>query len=252
VTAPHFFVSSLADVQPGGSVRLSSEDSRHALRSLRLRPGEDVTLADGSGWFARGGIRANDGALAVVEVLELEFAEQPSPRVLVAMAPPKSDRLAWAVQKLAEVGVDELLLLADTERAVRRPKQGDRERIAEGRLQRVAREAAMQSRRRFVMDVGWTTLEQATDPATGRVFLLWEGATEPLGWDPADGSADLVRVVVGPEGGFSEVEVEQAAVAGVRPVSLGPAILRTETAALAGAILVLGRLGRLGRLGWLG
>jgi 16S rRNA (uracil1498-N3)-methyltransferase len=191
-------------------------------------------------------MRAPDGDLAVVEVLELEFAEQASPRVIVAMAPPKGDRLAWAVQKLAEVGVDELLLLADAERAVRRPKRGDRERIAEGRLQRIAREAAMQSRRRFVMEVGWTALEEAVQGAAGPTLLLWEGATDPLHAQPLGDAAEAIRLVVGPEGGFSEVEVEQATVAGASPVSLGPAILRTETAALAASVLVLGRLGRLG------
>jgi 16S rRNA (uracil1498-N3)-methyltransferase len=245
VTAPHFFVSTLGDVEPGGTVRLSPSDSRHALRSLRLRPGEDVSLADGSGWFARGGMRTADGDLAVVEILELEFAEQPSPRVIVAMAPPKGDRLAWAVQKLAEVGVDELLLLADTERAVRRPKRGDRERGAEGRFQRIAREAAMQSRRRFVMTVGWTSYEDAVDSG-GPVLVLWEGATASLGAEEIAHSAEAVGLVIGPEGGFSEVEVEQATVAGARLVSLGRAILRTETAALAASVLLLGRLGRLG------
>ncbi len=247
MTAPHFFVSTgLGDVAPGGTVRLSPEDSRHALRSLRLRAGEVVTLADGSGWFARGGMRAAEGDLAVVEVLELEFEPQAPPRVVVAMAPPKGERLAWVVQKLAEIGVDELLMLADAERTVRRPKRTDRERIAGGRLRRIAREAAMQSRRRFVMDVGWTTLEEAFEPAGGPVLMLWEGAIEPLRMERIDGTAETVRLVVGPEGGFSEIEVEEAIAAGARPVSLGRAILRTETAALAGSVLVLGSLGRLG------
>jgi 16S rRNA (uracil1498-N3)-methyltransferase len=246
VTAPHFFVSTLGDVGSGGTVQLSPEDSRHALRSLRLRPGEDVSLADGSGRFARGGILRDEDGIAVVEVLELESVEQPAPRVVVAMAPPKGDRLAWAVQKLAEVGVDDLLLVADAQRAIRRPSRGDRERVAEGRLERIAREAAMQSRRPFVMSVGWTSLEEAIAPASGPVLLLWEGSAEPLGTERLDTSLEEVRLVIGPEGGFSEVEVELATVAGARPVSLGPAILRTETAALAGAVLVLGRLGRLG------
>src|SRR5262249_27421377 len=125
--------------------------------------------------------------------------------------------------------------------------RGERERVADGRLQRIAREAAMQSRRRFVMDVGWITLEEAVASTGGPVLLLWEGATEPLRRaEPIDAAAEVVRLVVGPEGGFSEVEVELATVAGARTVSLGPGILRTETAALAGAVLVLGHLSRLG------
>jgi 16S rRNA (uracil1498-N3)-methyltransferase len=250
VTAHHFFVSGLADVAAGGTVELSAEDSRHALRSLRLRPGEDVSLADGSGLYARARLVRDESGRAVFEVMEVESRPQPRPALTVAMAPPKGDRLAWSVQKLAEVGVDELLLMAGTERAVRRPdpEQGGG---LDRRLARVAREAAMQSRRPFVMPVGWTTLEEATAPAGGPAVLLWEGATVPLreAMDAARESRpvpDAIRLVVGPEGGFSDVEIEAATVAGARIASLGPGILRTETAALVAAALALDHLGRLG------
>ena len=251
MTAPHFFVEDLTGVAAGDTVTLSGPDSRHALRALRLRPGEPVTVADGAGWFVRGAlVGEKDGGLAAIEAFEVESLSVPSPAVTVAMAPPKGDRLAWAVQKLAEIGVDVLLLLRGSDRAVRRAS-ADREATQRERLQRIAREAAMQSRRPFVMDVGFSALDDVllSDTPIEAVLLLWEGATLPLGQalpGPSDPMPGAVRLVVGPEGGFSEAELDLAASAGAQPVSLGGGILRTETAALVSAAVTLSAFGRLG------
>jgi 16S rRNA (uracil1498-N3)-methyltransferase len=259
VTVPHFFVEHLRDVEPGATVALSPEDSRHALRALRLRTGEAVTLADGVGGFARGRIATVAGdataagaggarrraAAARVEVLELEVRSPASPRIVVTMAAPKGDRMAWATQKLTEVGVDELVLLEDADRAVR--AAGDHGAALPERLRRIAREAAMQSRRPFVMDISEAGFEQALEPDEGPLLMLWEGAAEPLRAAlEATPSPARVRLLIGPEGSFSEAEVDRAGAAGARLVSMGPGILRTETAALAGAIIALSVYGRLG------
>jgi 16S rRNA (uracil1498-N3)-methyltransferase len=254
VTAPHFFVDGLADAEPGAILDLSPQDSRHALRSLRLRPGEDVTLADGSGRFARGRMLApRTGSrerlqLAPVEVLEVETLPPPSPTVIVAMAPPKGDRLAWAVQKLAEIGVDQLDLLHDAERAVR-AVEADAGHALFDRMRTIAREAAMQSRRPSVMEVMPAAFDEELQRSQPRrvVLVLWEGATRSLRDALAEVPAsDEIRLVVGPEGSFSQAEMDRVRVAGVEPVSLGRGILRTETAAVAGAVLALGAFGRLG------
>jgi 16S rRNA (uracil1498-N3)-methyltransferase len=256
VTAPHFFVEHLAGVEPGHVAELSPADSRHALRALRLRPGEDVTLADGAGWFARGRMVPAPGrggdrrSVASVEVLEVEARAQPSPAVTVVMAPPKGDRLAWAVQKLAEVGSDRLVLVTDAERAVREVG-GERGRALLERLRAIAREAAMQSRRPFVMEIAESGLDAVLEgvSARGPVLMLWEGATEPLGEAlPSLRAAapDAILLLVGPEGSFAQSEIDRAQVAGAHLVSLGPSILRTETAALAAAAIVLSAFGRLG------
>jgi 16S rRNA (uracil1498-N3)-methyltransferase len=249
VTAPHFFVEHLDALGSDGIILLSAPDSRHALRVLRLRPGSDVTLADGGGRFARGRVDGERDRLAAIEVLEVETRQEPVPRVTVAAAPPKGDRLAWAVQKLAEIGVDEVDLVRGAERAVRTPR-GDREQARGDRLRRIAREAAMQSRRPFVMEVGEVSIDAALSGAAPDepVLMLWEGASRPMrpALDAVPEAATAVRILVGPEGGFSGSEVDRARAAGAAILSLGPAILRTETAALVGATLVLARFGRLG------
>lgn len=242
MTAPHFFVDLLEG--PGTTVTLSPEDSRHALRSLRLQPGEEISLADGAGTVGRGRlVEAGDGR-AEIRVEEAHRVVRRPPIVSVALAPPKGDRLSWAVQKLAEIGADEVVLM-QTGRSVRSWDDERADRAAE-RLRVVAREAAMQSRQPFVMEVVPAVPFQDAFPPRGAVgILLWAGAQVRLA-QTLPGEANGVRVLVGPEGGFSQEEIDTAREAGMLDASLGSSILRTETAALVGTALVLARYGRLG------
>jgi 16S rRNA (uracil1498-N3)-methyltransferase len=242
VTAPHFFVELLKG--PETIVSLSPPDSRHALRSLRLQPGEEVSLADGAGTVGRGRLAGEEDELAVVRVEEIHRVVRRPPIVSVALAAPKGDRLSWAVQKLAEVGTDEVVLL-EAGRSVRTWGEGRADRAVE-RLRTVAREAAMQSRQPFVMEVTPPVPFQEAYPSSPALgVLLWAGANAGLDKALPD-QATGVRLFVGPEGGFSEQEIDAAKEAGLVEASLGPSILRTETAALVGATLVLARYGRLG------
>jgi 16S rRNA (uracil1498-N3)-methyltransferase len=241
VTAPHFFVEMLKG--PDSTVSLAPADSRHALRSLRLQPGEEVSLADGAGTVARGRLVGEEDGLARIRVEEVHRAVRRPPIVSVALAPPKGDRLSWAVQKLAEIGADEVVLM-ETGRSVR-TWDDDRADRAADRLRTVAREAAMQSRQPFVMEVTPAMPFQDAFPPGGVGIVLWAGAETRLSHILPD-DASGVRILVGPEGGFSQEEIDTAREAGVLEASLGPAILRTETAAFVGAALVLARYGRLG------
>ena len=240
MSAPHFFVDPPLEQQ----ALLSPEDTRHALRSLRLRPGDEVTLGDDMGAVARGRVRGEQSGRAIIEVLSVTREEPGVPRLSVLLSPPKGERLAWATQKLGELGASELALL-ETERSVRKlDRTRMRQRLA--RLQAIAREAAMQSRQAFVMKVR-AGGEVRTETARGDspLVMLWEEADCRL----ADALPELpghVRLLVGPEGGFSREEVAAARSAGGTTASLGRAILRSETAAVVAAALTLARYGRLG------
>jgi 16S rRNA (uracil1498-N3)-methyltransferase len=199
-------------------------------------------VADGSGVWASGAMAGERDGRAVIEIREARHVGRPEPSLTVAMAPPKGDRLAWAVQKLAEVGVDRLEIV-ETDRTVRdwSPERAER---AVQRLRSVAREAAMQSRRPFVMEIERQGPTASSDEAT-TLILLWEGAHERLS-DALAAPLTPIRMLVGPEGGFTHEEVAEAVGRGAVAASMGPAILRTETAAVVGAALVLARFGRLG------
>jgi 16S rRNA (uracil1498-N3)-methyltransferase len=104
----------------------------------------------------------------------------------------------------------------------------------------------MQSRQPFVMEViPSVPFLEALPPPGAMGVLLWAGARTGLAPVLPEDTPG-VRLLVGPEGGFSEEEIDAAREAGVAEASLGPSILRTETAALVGASLVLARYGRLG------
>jgi 16S rRNA (uracil1498-N3)-methyltransferase len=163
------------------------------------------------------------GALEVAG--EVVASAPPSVRCAVAFTPVKGDRNEWAVQKLTEIGIDEIVILAPTQHSVVRWSDADKQLR---KLRVVAREAAMQSRRVWLPSiVGMAALHEV---------CARDGAAVA---DP-DGvalSAGVSLVVVGPEGGFAEDELP----AGVPRVQLGDTILRAETATLVAATLLVAR-----------
>jgi 16S rRNA (uracil1498-N3)-methyltransferase len=214
--AAHVFVDDLS------SPELSMDDRHHLERVLRLRPGEEITVADGRGGWRRcryvGSGRLEVGGPAAV-------ADTLLPAVTVGFAVIKGERPEWVVQKLTEVGVDRIVPLL-TERTVAR-WDGERAARQVERLRAIARAAAMQSRRIRLPQVDEVTSFRRVVAAAGSAAALAQRGGGPI---------SLARpvVLVGPEGGFSEAE----AACGLPTVDLGPAVLRAETAALAAGILL--------------
>ena len=243
MSLPHFFAGA---PEPGEAVVLAPDDAGHAVRSLRLRRGDEFTSSDGRGAMARCRVVRAAHLLVEGRVLERTVQESPRPRLTVVLAPPKGDRLTWAVQKLAELGADEIVL-AEATRSVRRWDEERARRVAP-RLEAVAREAAKQARRRFLPTVsGPAPWSEAVAPGgAGLVVVLWEGAPESLVRILPEDRPDALTLVVGPEGGIPEEDAREAERAGARLAGLGPNILRTETAAVAASAVALGRYGRLG------
>jgi 16S rRNA (uracil1498-N3)-methyltransferase len=194
-----------------------TDEATHHLRVLRLRDGERVTVTDGRGAWREcgfGGGRLHPVGEAVRET-------RPARVLTVAVAPPKGQRLDWLVAKCTEVGIDRIVLL-EAQRSVVR-WDGERAARQLDRLRRIAAEAAVQSRRVWLPAVEGP--EQAVAVLPGASVAEPEG--RPVGPD------DTV-VAVGPEGGWSPAELELAA----DTVSLGPTVLRVETAAVAAAVLM--------------
>jgi len=214
VAAAHAFVVDLSEPE------LSPDDRRHLARVLRLRPGEDVTVSDGAGRWRL--CRFADG---LEPIGEIQHDERPEPPVTIAVALTKGERLDWAVQKLTELGVDTVVPMAAARSVVR--WDGDRAGHHTERLRRIARQAAMQSRR--------TWLPAVTDVHSFAEAAAIAGATIAVpGGEPPSLRSPVV--LVGPEGGWSEEEEG----AGHPGVGLGPTILRVETAAVAAGALLCG------------
>jgi len=145
----------------------------------------------------------------------------PTPLLRVVVAPVKGDRTDLVVEKLVEIGVDNISILAPVERSVVRWAQDKTSHVMD-RYQRIARAAAMQSRRVFLPDVvGPVSLGDVG--TSGVAFAEPDGSA---GWD------NVTTVVIGPEGGFSEAELSLAPAT----IDLGPTILRAETRCHRGCV----------------
>lgn len=211
---------------------LSPDDAHHLERVLRLRAGEPVTVSDGAGWWRLCAFAGGAGGGRVDPVEEARFEPAPSPPITVGFALGKGDKPEFAVQKLTEVGVDRIVPLVSARSVVR----WDEERAgrAWGRWVRVAREAAMQSRRVWLPEVaavaGFGPAVAACGGA-GAVALAEPGA-ERLGRQA--GALTNFCVFVGPEGGWSPEELSAVPA----KFSVGSTILRAETATLAVGVLL--------------
>ena len=210
----HVFVDNLAVPQ------LHPDDEHHLLKVLRVRESDAVSVSDGLGaWLLASMTRSGE----LVGQTEVVHEPAPSYSIGVAFAPVKGEKPEVIVQKLTELGVDDIVPLVATRRAVVRWDESRADR-QHHRLVKVAREAAMQSRRVWLprVRVG-ATLES----------VVGEGAAfaEPGG---PEVSANHRMIVIGPEGGFAPEELELSR----ERVSLGESILRAETAAIVAGTLM--------------
>lgn len=208
----HAFVRDLDGLE------LDDRDRHHLERVLRLRSGDELTVSDGVGRWRR----CRFGP-ALEPIGEIELDDRPTPEITIAFALAKGDRNEWTVQKLTELGVDRIVLFA----ADRSIVQWDERKAVRNleRLQTIAREAAMQSRRSWLPTV--EPLGSFDDlVARAGAVLADRGGDPPLLAAPT--------VLVGPEGGWSDRERATS----VPKMRLGSTVLRAETAAIvAGAAL---------------
>lgn len=220
----------------GAEVAFSSEEAAHAFKVLRLRAGEEVELTDGEGRLFSAELTEVAREQVTAKVLaELDGKEAPV-RITLYQGYPKADKLELVVQKLTELGACRIVPVV-MERSVAKPDQKDKGKRKE-RLQRIAQEAAKQCGRGMVPEVEEAiTWKQAKARFTEHELMLmpWEDARDVRLKDVHRERPDAkdIAIVIGPEGGISVSEADEARGAGALCVTLGPRILRTETAALA-------------------
>jgi 16S rRNA (uracil1498-N3)-methyltransferase len=215
---------------------LEGSEFHHLTRVMRAAVGDQVTLFDGLGNGAEAQITELSKSRATLRVLNRSQEPEGSPIVVLATAVPKADRFRWLVEKATELGVSRLIPL-QTARSVTEPRSTKLDK-----MRTTVIEACKQSGRNRLMAIDPLTDWQSflsNFAATGRLLVADPGGAVQASLCESRPSERPVILVVGPEGGLTDVEVIQAVEAGGRCISLGPRVLRTETAAIALAALCL-------------
>jgi 16S rRNA (uracil1498-N3)-methyltransferase len=230
-----------ASPSPGARVDLDPEESHHVARVLRLKPGETIHLFDGQGgaWAATLHDVARDRVTVVVgDALAGEV--DPELRVVLYQARTRPEKIEWVLQKGTEVGVSAFRLIGSERVEAPAPSPA---RLA--RYERIVMEACKQSGRRRLPSVALSAIE--TPPESVLAIVLACGAgVPPLGTVLTGPRRPEVWFAVGPEGGLSEGEIAAMSARGWSAASLGPRVLRTETAGTIAAAIVLHAWGDLG------
>jgi 16S rRNA (uracil1498-N3)-methyltransferase len=243
VSAPLFLVEALP---PGNAYTLDGPEGHHAATVQRLKPGERLILADGRGTSAKAEVVRVARGTVETTIIDRSFVEANDPRLTVIQGIAKGDRGELAVQAMTEVGVDEILPWAAS-RAVAQWR-GDRGHKARDKWAATAREAAKQARRPWLPSIGGDP-DCSTRQVVARLteataaFVLHEDATERLTAADLPTSGEIA-LVVGPEGGISDTELDLFRAAGATPAKLGDSVLRTSTAGVAALSVLSARLGR--------
>jgi 16S rRNA (uracil1498-N3)-methyltransferase len=232
--SPRFYCA--APLAPHADLALPEALAHHAARVLRLRDGDAVTLFDGTGGEYPATLRfEGKAAHARLGAHDPREAELPG-RITLVQGLPGGDKMDWVAEKAVELGAAALAPIS-ARRSVTK-LSGDREEKRLAHWRRVAQAASEQCGRNRLMRVDAPCALDAwlRQPAAGlRLLCHPEAQTDLAGaLAPLRGRAGLeISLLVGPEGGWSDEELQAAAQAGVQAVRFGPRVLRTETAGLA-------------------
>ena len=224
-----------------GQVQLFGEDEKHIKTVLRAREGEELTLCDGDGMDYQCRIVSLERGV-LLDILSKEVCEtEPKTKITLYQGLPKADKMELIIQKCVELGVDRIVAVS-TERAIVKLDKKESKKLE--RWQKIAEAAAKQSGRGKIPEIGQQVLKFKEAVAEAKEL---DGAIIPYEKEQETGIRQFVQgfrgesigVFIGPEGGFAEEEIALAQENGITPITLGKRILRTETAGMTTAAILL-------------
>ena len=247
-------------VSPPGEcprIGITGQDARHMAKVLRLKAGDTVSMTDGRGTDYLGAVVQIGPDRVDVEILKQERSTTESGLELtICSAMLKDKKMDGVIRELTQIGITEWVPFFSS-RSIPSPDPKKLARRVE-RWQTIARESLKQCRRSREVAIPFPcSFDEALSRASGadHCIAFWEGTDRPLTPEPKGDAHQTLGsskpngravVLIGPEGGFDAAEIEKARAAGFTSYSLGPRILRAETAAVAAAVLVQFLLGDLG------
>lgn len=235
-----FYTDSSLVNEQDGILRLTKDESNHAVNVLRLSKGDKITVLDGKKVY-KGKIVNPDPENVEVKIDRISKPELEVPRVIVYQGLPKGKKPEFIVEKLTELGIDEIIFF-ESERSISKISKNKSNRI-----KRIAISAVKQSGRGTIPEIKLTKSLQISETEEGEQRLLFSPGSET---DLKSMEKDLkaarkITTFVGPEGGFTDKEINKIKNTGAGVVKLESPVLRSETAALVAATLTLYVAGRL-------
>lgn len=246
---PRFFVTN-SDVS-NDLINISGEDFNHIKKVLRLGNGDRITACDGKGTDYLVEIVKIEDAVVKTRIIEsMKNSTEPPVEITLFQGLPKSDKMDLIIQKAVELGIYKIVPVITARTVVKMDaKSGDKKC---DRWNKISMGAAKQCNRGIIPKVeSAMSFREALDAAKGGSLSLipYEKETRIKLKEVLLNSSltKKVSVFIGPEGGFCQEEIEEAVACGVQPVTLGPRILRTETAGIAVLSILMYELGDVGK-----
>ena len=232
----HVFTENFTDTQ----VRITGDDYNHLKNVMRIQTGDDILVSDGKGRDVIAAVSSIGADEITADIIQENACDSELPcRIVLYQALPKADKMEFIIQKCVELGVAEIVPV-ETSRCVVKLDGAGRQKKTE-RWRKIAAAAAEQSQRSRITEISpvmkWGDALQDAQKLARRVIPYEHkngtGELKKLLTDAGARKIDSIGIFIGPEGGFSESEVEDASKAGIEPITLGRRILRTETAGMA-------------------
>jgi len=244
---PKFFVN--PDQIKGDQIEIIGQDVRHIRDVLRLNPHTKITICDGQGMDYQSVITQIEKEQILAKVLEKALSSsEPKTKLTLFQSLIKGDKFEWVIQKAVEIGVHQIIPM-ETAHCVVKMDQSKKTNAKIARWNKIAQSAAKQSKRGVIPIVVAPlpyvkALEIASKMDLSCIAYVKETSVNLKSCLQA-GKGETIGVLVGPEGGFSQEEIGLAEKVKIQPITLGPRILRSET---AGIVLVSNTLYELGEM----
>lgn len=215
-----------------GMLYLDPDESRHAIKVLRLQRGDAIELTDGYGYLYQAIIQEADPKECSFTIVEKKEIPRRDFNIAIAIAPTKNiDRTEWFIEKAVEIGIDKIHLLTC--------KNSERKIVNQDRIVKITVSALKQSgQARLPYVSGLVPFKEIISQQADQRFICHVDATNPDLLKNMANPKKSYLVLIGPEGDFSKEEIQLAIEHGFKKVSLGPNRLRTETAALTACQLL--------------
>jgi len=231
------------------SVTIIGDDVHHITKVLRSKAGDQIICCDGLGKDALVKIDRIESDMIIGTVVSLiKDTRESDINVIIAQALPKADKMDLIIQKGTEIGVRSFIPFTSERTIVQLNEKKEQKRIE--RWMKIAKEAAEQAHRSVIPDIlpviNWKQLLNKIANDNIKTLIAYEQEDTKSLYEALEqnSEAKTILLVIGPEGGFTEKEIETATEMGAISISLGKRILRTETAGLVGAANIIYHLER--------